>query len=131
MQLVIIGVLLVMAMAGAGAAYKTGETNGANGRDLHWKSQIEAANAKAAEDARARKKLEDERDAANAQVLALKKKQDDATNVQATTNIATTPPPPDCTRCNIPGNHYVAWLRSRGTAPNSDPKAPGAKSGSK
>jgi hypothetical protein len=44
MQVVVIGVLLVLAMAGMGGSYKLGNDHATLARDAHWRSAIDTAN---------------------------------------------------------------------------------------
>jgi hypothetical protein len=127
MPIVAICIMIVLAGAGIAGAYKTGETNGANSRDLHWKSQIEAANAQAQEMQTALVKQAAQADESIRVALASKqqeiKDRDDALE-QARQSV---PLSGDCSKCVIDARR----LRTGSTSPDRHPQTLAPGSGTK
>jgi predicted negative regulator of RcsB-dependent stress response len=101
MQLVIIGVLIVLGMAGAGSAYQAGVTNGSNGERLKWQSALNDANAKAEKAIAATAEIVADRDKQIAAVLASKKADQDAADAQLETLRTQIPLSGDCSKCFV------------------------------
>ncbi len=106
MNLIIIGIVGAVALlASVAGAYKTGETNGMNARDLHWKTAIAEANRKVDEAISVANTTIRKKDLEASELLASKERElkdienalEDAKKVQ--------PLSVDCTKCLIPRTH--------------------------